>query len=259
MNLQARVRLLSLPRVGSTARMAISAGLLLLGVLPCPAAQTPRTTPGRAEVRAVTGTATWSTNGGPLMPLKVGTILLSGSVLTTGTNSTVDLFLGASAGVIRVAEGSKLSLDSLKLTDTGADTKVEVELELPDGEMYFNVNKLSKASRYEIKMPAGVAGIRGTRGNFNSRPNSTKPRILLLEGTVELAHTTPSGQMVTLTLKAPPPVTFEPAEGVKEAPESMVAATVSQVESVTKSAPPPKREPARKLPRQLQEPPTTRH
>ncbi len=210
------------------------------------AAGTERTIPGRAEVRAMTGSAVWSTNGGPVLPLKVGTVLYSGTTLITATNSTVDLFLGRSAGVVRVAEASTLSLDSLKLINTGADTKVEVQLELPDGEMYFNVNKLSKASRYEIKMPTGVAGIRGTKGNFNARPNTTKPRILLLEGTVILAHTTPSGQMVTLTMKAPPPVTFEPTEGVKEAAPAAVTVVVAQVDSATKAAtpapqaPPPK-------------------
>ncbi len=223
------------------------------------AATTERTTPGRAEVRAMTGSAVWSTNGGPVMPLKVGTVLFSGTTVITATNSTVDLFLGRSAGVVRVAESSTLSLDSLKLINTGADTKVEVQLELPDGEMYFNVNKLSKASRYEIKMPTGVAGIRGTKGNFNARPNSTKPRILLLEGTVILAHTTPSGQMVTLTMKAPPPVTFEPSEGVKEAAPAAVTVAVAQVDSATKSAPSPPQAPPPKTTTQPVEPVLSQH
>lgn len=215
----------------------------LLGVASSSLAQT---TPGRAEVRSVKGMALWSTNDVLPRPLKVGTILGSGATITTGTNSIVDLFLGASAGVIRIAESSTLSLDSLKITETGADKKVEVQLDLPDGEMYFNVNKLSKASRYEIKMPTGVAGIRGTKGSFNSRPGSTKPPIVLLEGTLVFVHAKPNGQVTTHTLKAPPAVSFTVEEGVKDAPPAVVQVAVTQVESVTKTAmpksfPPPKR------------------
>ena len=127
-----------------------------------------QTVPGKAEVRAVSGTATHSTGDAPGRPLKVGTVLGTGATIKTGPESTVDLFLGNSAGVIRVAEKSTVSLDKLALTDTGADTAVEVQVNLPEGQMYFNVNKLSQASRYEIKVPNGVAGIRGTKGSARS-------------------------------------------------------------------------------------------
>ena len=198
-----------------------------------------QTTPGRAEVRAVKGTAFWSTNNAMPKPLKVGTVLRSGAVITTGTNSTVDLFLGANVGVIRVAESSTMSLDSLQVTEMGADKKVEVQLDLPDGEMYFNVNKLSKSSRYEIKMPTGVAGIRGTKGSFNSRPGSSKPPILLLEGTLVFAQVQPNGQVVMHTLKAPPAVSFTAESGVAEASAEIVQAVASQVQSSTRVSTPP--------------------
>src|SRR5436309_8449556 len=139
--------------------------------------------PGQAEVRAIKGTASYSTNGGGPQLLKVGLILSSGTTIKTEADSTVDLFLGPSAGIVRIAESTLLSLDKLALTDTGVDTAVEVQLNLPDGDLYFNVNKLSKASRYEIKMPNGVAGIRGTKGSFSFRPaGSLKPPVVLLEG-----------------------------------------------------------------------------
>lgn len=198
-----------------------------------------QTVPGRAEVRAVKGTAFWSTNNSAMpKPLKVGTMLRSGASVTTGTNSTVDLFLGPSAGVIRVAESTTLNLDSLTTTEMGADKKVEVQLDLPDGEMYFNVNKLSKSSRYEIKMPTGVAGIRGTKGSFCSRPGSLKPPIVLLEGTLVFVHAQANGQVVTHTLKAPPAVSFAADSGVTEASPTAVQVVVAQVESVTKAATP---------------------
>lgn len=232
--------------------------LLLLLVLE-PAHSAPvsglQSLPGRAEVRAIKGTATYSlTNGGPQRPLKVGTVLRSHAVVTTGAESTVDLFMGLSAGVIRVAEKSRLSLDKLTLTDTGADTAVEVQLHLPDGEMYFNVNKLSKASRYEVKMPNGVAGIRGTKGSFSSRVGGVRPPIVLLDGRLVFVHAAPNGTVTSYTLNAPPAVYFTAGGGVQDAPPEMTLSTTEQVKDVSTKATPPAPNPP---PPKTQPPPPT--
>jgi hypothetical protein len=196
--------------------------------------------PGRAEVRGVKGTATYSTNGGPAKPLRVGMILRSGSAIRTGSNSTVDLFLGVSAGIVRVAENSTVVFDKLTLTDTGADTAVEVQLHLPEGEMYFKVNKLSKASRYEIKMPTGVAGIRGTKGCLSfRRAGSRKPPITLLEGRLVYIHVPPGGEPVEHALNAPPAVFFSPVGGVQEAPEDLVNEVTKELQAAPVAFPPP--------------------
>ena len=206
--------------------------LLLVALVISPLASA-GTIPSRAEVRAVIGTATYATNGGPAKPLREGMILRSGSTIRTGSNSTVDVFLGVSAGVIRLAENSTVSFDKLTLTQTGADTAVEVQLHLPDGEMYFNVNKLSKASRYEIKMPNGVAGIRGTKGCFSSRQlGNVKPPIVVLTGTVTFAHVGPDGAVNVHTLNAPPATYFSADGVVKQAPPELVDSVTKEVEAV---------------------------
>ena len=197
------------------------------------------TVPGRAEVRGVKGSATYSTNGGPAKPLRVGVILRSGYTIRTGSNSTVDLFLGVSAGIVRVAENSTVAFDKLTLTDTGADTAVEVQMHLPDGEMYFKVNKLSKASRYEIKLPTGVAGIRGTKGCLSfRRAGSLKPPITLLEGRLVYIHAPPSGEPAEHTLSAPPAIYFSPVSGVQEAPDDLVDAVTRELDAAQKKAAP---------------------
>src|SRR5262245_1181449 len=68
---------------------------------------------GKAEVRAITGHAAYSTGGNPFVDLKVGTVLYSGTTIKTAAGSSVDLFLGNSAGVVRVTESSTLALDRL--------------------------------------------------------------------------------------------------------------------------------------------------
>jgi len=176
-----------------------------------------QTVPGKAEVRAVKGVAVYSAAGGPSMPLKAGTILGPGTTVKTGANSTVDLFLGNSAGVLRLTENTTLALDKLTLTDTGADTAVDVQLGLTEGTILGNVNKLSAASRYEIKTPNGVAGIRGTR--FRMSANSF---IVLMDGTLVYVYVPPGGNPTPYTLAGPPPVYFSPPDGVKPAPDDLV-------------------------------------
>ena len=195
--------------------------------------------PGIAEVRGMTGKATFTTNGSPAVhPLKVGMRLHSGVTIKTGPGSVVDLFLGSSAGILRLAENSALVIGTLTLTDTGADTAVEVDLELPDGDLYFKVNKLSKASRYEVRMPNGVAGIRGTKGAYSFRPGGGgRPPVVLLEGSVAFTHTPAGGgNNNTQVMRAPPPVYFSVTEGVKPAPPALVDEVEKQISDSGQSA-----------------------
>jgi len=183
-----------------------------------------QTVPGRAEVRAIKGTAVYSTPTAPATPLKVGTVLPAGSTIKTDAGSSVDLFLGNSAGVVRLTENTTLGLDKLTLTDTGADTVVEVQLNLPDGTILGNVNKLSPASKYEIKLPNGVAGIRGTKYRISSTSF-----IVLIDGTLIFVHVPPGGQPTPYTLNAPPAVYFSPIEGIKPAPDDLLTEVRKQL------------------------------
>ena len=166
-------------------------------------------TPGKAEVRAIKGRASYSAQGGALAPLKAGTVLYSGSTIKTESGSTVDLFLGNSAGFVRIAENTTLGLDKLAFTETGADTVVEVQMNLPDGTILGNVNKLSAASKYEVKVPNGVAGIRGTRYRISSTGY-----VVLLEGSLIMVYVPPGGQPTPYPLFAPPAQVFSPPTGV---------------------------------------------
>jgi hypothetical protein len=52
-------------------------------------------------------------------------------------------------------------VDKLTLDRTGKDETSETQLNLSAGQMMSNTKKLSAQSRYEIKIPNGVASIRG--------------------------------------------------------------------------------------------------
>lgn len=193
----------------------------------------------KAEVRALKGQATVATADVPSKPLKVGMALSSNSTIKTGAESTVDLFLGASAGIVRIAENSSVSLAKLEQTYTGVDNVVDVQMNLPEGEMYFNVNKLSQASRYEIKMPNGVAGIRGTKGRCTSRPGTQVPPIVLVDGRLVFVHVPQGGEPKAYVMTAPPPVVFVPGEGVKEAPADLIGAVNTELDRAGKAVGPP--------------------
>lgn len=209
----------------------------------------------KAEVRAIKGSATYSTAGGPAKPIKVGLSLPANSTIQTGPQSTVDLFLGPSAGVIRVAERSTVSISKLDQTKSGVDSVVDVQMSMPEGELYFNVNKLSQASRYEIKMPSGVAGIRGTKGRCFHRANGgTTPPIVLLDGRLVFVHVPVGGEPKAYVMTAPPPVYFSPAEGVKEAPADLIRGVNNEVNNAGSPAGPktpgPQDNPANNPPRE---------
>src|SRR5438552_6218906 len=82
----------------------LTAGLVAIGWATVLSAQTP----GKAEVRAIKGSATYTSPGGAPAPLKVGTVLLSGATVRTEAGSVVDIFLGNSAGFVRVTENTTL-------------------------------------------------------------------------------------------------------------------------------------------------------
>lgn len=137
-------------------------GIALATMLAVNTGNAQSTKQGKAQVRAIHGSARYSTGGGTWLELTPGTVLYSGSIIATTAGSHVDLYLGVNGPVVRVEEDSQVGLDKLTYTDTGADAVVETQLNLTKGTLVGSVRKLAAASRYEIKTPAGVAGIRGT-------------------------------------------------------------------------------------------------
>ena len=121
-----------------------------------------QTSEGKAVVRAIHGSAKYTTGGGVWVPLKVGTTLRPGSTIQTAADSSVDCFLGANGPVVRVTSDTTMAFDKLGITKTEGESVIDTELNLSSGRILGNVKKLAAASKYEVKVPNGVAGIRGT-------------------------------------------------------------------------------------------------
>ncbi|SRR6266404_3001153 len=148
---------------------------------------------GAAKVIRVKGPARYTTGNNVWQPLRVGTVVRPGTTIQTSTEkgSFVDLVLGdinapmpspvsfkpyipssyatstsyqptAEQNVVRVWENTALGIDKLTAMQSGAELVTETQLDLKAGRITGSVKKMSAASKYEVKLPNGVAGIRGT-------------------------------------------------------------------------------------------------
>lgn len=198
---------------------------LVLAMVSSALAQT--TKEGAAKVVRIKGSARYSTGGGVWQPLSVGDVLRPGTTIQTDRDqgSYVDIVLGegrvpvisGSAGstapvlgnyatsrgskviaqqnTVRLFENTMLGLDKLTAVDTGADLVTETQLDLRAGRIVGNVKKQSAASRYEVKLPNGVAGIRGTVYDI-----SADGRIRVASGTVVLSTVDSNGKVKTVVI-----------------------------------------------------------
>jgi hypothetical protein len=66
------------------------------------------------------------------------------------------------ANIVRIFQSTVLGVDKLTVERTGVDEVSDTQLDLRAGQIMANVKKLSAQSKYEIKVPNGVAGIRGS-------------------------------------------------------------------------------------------------
>ena len=152
------------------------------------------TVPQTIQVLKVTGHARYSTDNKTWHNLNEGDMLDPGVVIQTATHSTVDLQFTdrapagtavvvqpgeaspyappaspaayspeePKANVVRVYESTVLAIDKISVERTSVDEVTDTQLDLRAGEIFGNVKKLSATSKYEIKIPNGVAGIRGS-------------------------------------------------------------------------------------------------
>ncbi|HKW29629.1 MAG TPA: FecR domain-containing protein [Verrucomicrobiae bacterium] len=145
----------------------------------------------------IQGQARYSLGDNAWHPLVVGKVLGAGAIIQSAVNSSVDIVLSGNAvampqaspspdtitfapdpnvrgmvsykpmveqNVIRMWGNSVLAVDKLTQFDAGVQTISDTELDLRAGRIFFNIKKMSATSQFIIKIPNGVAGIRGSSG-----------------------------------------------------------------------------------------------
>ncbi|MEQ2008842.1 MAG: FecR domain-containing protein [Limisphaerales bacterium] len=188
--------------------------------------------PGRAEVKKVVGKASFTKAGSAPSTLSEGMVLGTGDTVITGAGSTVDLYLGLNGDYLRVDPDTTLKIDNLDIGNI-AERTVTTQLSLGKGAITGNVvNKLTRASKYEIKSASGVAGIRGTVYSVKTDANGRITRIVVTTGTVTFID-----RGVTITISAadgakaysPPPAGTTPTQALVGAATSVEAQVTSVI------------------------------
>jgi len=183
------------------------------------------------KVVRIKGDARYSTGNKVWQPLKVGATLKSGYIVQTAMNSFVDVVInqdemvgevsvqpatmssstststadGGGGGstptpdqdVVRILDDTYLMFDSLKAVASDSDTVTETMLDLRKGSVFANVKKMAAASRFEVKTPRGVAGIRGTAVLIKATGD-----IACLTGSAISAYTDSAGNVGTQVVGA---------------------------------------------------------
>ncbi|MBI4659816.1 MAG: hypothetical protein HY735_13330 [Verrucomicrobia bacterium] len=119
---------------------------------------------GRAVVRAVRGQADYHTGNDDWKTLTVGKVLPAGSVIRTGADSLVDLFLGENGPTVRVTPETLLGLSKLDLRQEGIDVVAETLLKLDKGRIQGHVRKLAPGSSWEVQTAKRLVVVQDTGG-----------------------------------------------------------------------------------------------
>jgi len=156
---------------------------------------------GVATVVRVVGGASYTQGGNDEWhPLVAGKILRPGASIRTESDASVDVVLGDAVempqahpvpdrvslapdspvrgmvgykpsvqqNVIRLSGDTTVKVDILTVSDTGVDTVSDTELDLQKGRIFYSVKKLSPESKYLVKIPNGIAGVRGSQGYISA-------------------------------------------------------------------------------------------
>lgn len=187
---------------GSLARLTLGAALLALATAAQAAVEK-----GAARVVAVHGTAEVSLDGSTWAPLKKGENLREGALVRTTGSAAADLDLGRNGSSLRVMPNSTVALAALTFEETGLETIVNTQIDLRQGRVLGHVQKLSTASKYEVKAPKASATVRGTRYDM-----SAEGKLVVAEGSVVVVALREDGSAVTRVVNASE--TFSPVSGL---------------------------------------------
>lgn len=177
---------------GMVARLTVGVALIALASTAQAAVEK-----GLASVVTVHGTAEYSTDGTTWTALKRGESLREGAMIRTTAAGAADLDLGRNGSRLRVMPGSTVALSALTYEQTGLETIINTQIDLRAGKVVGAVQKLSSASKYEIKTAKTVATVRGTRYAMDA-----DGRLVVAEGSVVVVSLRDDGSSITRVVNA---------------------------------------------------------
>ena len=121
---------------------------------------------GSAVVKALRGRVSSMDALGFTRLLKLGDVLKPGETVTTGPDSTVDLFLDQIGRGLELAPNSMLSLEKMTRETSAIGTVTDTRVELQKGGVYGVVLGLRPGSQFEVKTPQGLTSVKSGTSEF---------------------------------------------------------------------------------------------
>lgn len=176
----------------------------------------------KAKAYGVRGEVQYRVADGPWMALHNGDELDSQTtVKTVGPDSVANFKIDHNSSYVRVMPNSVMKIENLNFIG-GADGDSDTMLNVQSGTVLGSVQKLSRASHYEIRTPNGVAGIRGTDWAISVEP--------LADGTFRVTFTCVTGEVIAAALAADgSPITQVLSSGQSWTPGGAVNQTVPEL------------------------------
>lgn len=113
----------------------------------------------QAVVTAVHGKCEYAVDGPTFQTLKVGQIVVQGSVVRTGNDSRADLFFRRIGTTVRLQPNSEIKLEHMTRTTIQGVSKMHTLLEVKAGRIFTVVRSVVPGSTFEIRNAAGLSVI----------------------------------------------------------------------------------------------------
>ncbi len=183
----------------------------------------------KAKAYGVRGDVQYRIADGPWMAVHNGDEFDGQTTIkTTGPDAVVNLKIAHNSSSVRVMPNSSMKIENLNFIG-GADGDSDTMLNLQSGTIVGSVEKLSRASHYEIRTPNGVAGIRGTDFAISVEP--------LADGTYRVTFTCVTGEVIAAALvKGDVPITQVLNTGESWTPGAALNKTVPELLEFYKQA-----------------------
>jgi hypothetical protein len=131
--------------------------------------------------------------------------------------------------LIRLSGDTTVKIDTLTVSDTGVDTVSDTELDLQKGRIFYSVKKLSAESKYLVKIPNGIAGVRGSQGFI-----SADGKCGALEHPLWLSVIGSDGKPVTVTVGEGQQ--YDPATGASSSMSPQILDLLNQISKASRTS-----------------------
>jgi hypothetical protein len=151
-------------------------------------------------------------------PGKVGKKILPGDSISTGPDSRAKIVM-SDKNVLNISPDSQMAIE--KYTNDGKDKNVELKVEF--GKIRASVEQKydGEKSKFNVKTPSAVAGVRGTDFLTSYDRGSKKSQIITFSGTVAVGKPGPGGAILNPVFVQPGQTTTASEGKAPESPKAM--------------------------------------